>query len=349
MPKPGKKFLRILLVVVAVLGLAVAVLDFHQFAQKAKTVHIPSLVLAVVASFGSFAFVALCLGYILKVLGAEIRFRQVFPISYVSMAINCIVSTGGAGGLTARAILLKRKNVEYGTSLLASIVSILIANTVLLVFVIVGFAWVLFSGRASLAHDILAVIIIGISIFAVVLCLYLMFHPEMRARVPRRLLSFANRIHRLVWRRDWFSREAMEEGIREFGDGIEVIREKKRNLILPTFYIFVDWLFVLLCLHCCFGATGGTVPSGVLVVGFALGLFVSLISLIPGGLGVMEGSMAAVYASLGVPLEDAVLAVLLFRVVHNGIPFLISMTLFRPLFKESRESPGKRPEVRVKD
>ena len=36
-----------------------------------------------------------------------------------------------------------------------------------------------------------------------------------------------------------------------------------------------------------------------------MGLFASILSLIPGGFGVMEGSMAAVYYSLTVPLEEA--------------------------------------------
>ena len=44
----------------------------------------------------------------------------------------------------------------------------------------------------------------------------------------------------------------------------------------------------------------------------------SFASLIPGGLGVMEGSMAAVFASMGVPFETAVVAVLLFRIVYRA-------------------------------
>jgi uncharacterized protein (TIRG00374 family) len=64
---------------------------------------------------------------------------------------------------------------------------------------------------------------------------------------------------------------------------------------------------------------------------------VGLVSMIPGGLGAQEGSMGAVYALLGVPLEQAMLAAILFRAVYYLVPFLISLAFYRRLLRE----PGK--------
>ena len=49
------------------------------------------------------------------------------------------------------------------------------------------------------------------------------------------------------------------------------------------------------------------------VIGFSTGVFLSIINLVPGGLGIMEGSMAAVFSAFGVPLETAVVATVIFR------------------------------------
>ena len=50
--------------------------------------------------------------------------------------------------------------------------------------------------------------------------------------------------------------------------------------------------------------------------------------MVPGGLGVQEGSMAGVYHLLGVPLEQAVLVSLLFRLVYYVIPFGVSLAFY---------------------
>jgi uncharacterized membrane protein YbhN (UPF0104 family) len=53
--------------------------------------------------------------------------------------------------------------------------------------------------------------------------------------------------------------------------------------------------------------------------------------MIPGGLGVQEGSMTAIYVGFGVDPEQAVLAVLAFRLVYQTVPFVISLPLYKRL------------------
>ena len=79
-----------------------------------------------------------------------------------------------------------------------------------------------------------------------------------------------------------------------------------------------------------------------LLAGYGIGLAIGMVSLIPGGLGVQEGSMAGVYAFLGIPLSDAVAVATLFRAVHFFVPFLASLILYREMVRRGvRESTGK--------
>jgi uncharacterized membrane protein YbhN (UPF0104 family) len=55
--------------------------------------------------------------------------------------------------------------------------------------------------------------------------------------------------------------------------------------------------------------------------------------MIPGGLGVQEASLAGIYALLGIPFAQAVLVSILFRVVYDFIPFLLSLGLYRRLIR----------------
>jgi len=99
--------------------------------------------------------------------------------------------------------------------------------------------------------------------------------------------------------------------------------------VVPTLWIIADWAVTLLILWGGFVAVNYPIPLSFVVVGFAVGIILSLVSFVPGGLGVMEGSMAAIFASLSVPFETAVVAVLIFRVAYYVLPMIISVFFFR--------------------
>ena len=57
--------------------------------------------------------------------------------------------------------------------------------------------------------------------------------------------------------------------------------------------------------------------------------------------------MVGAYHLLGVPLEEAVLASLLFRVAYYSVPFGLSLAFYRRILREGRPrrgSPGPRSE-----
>tara|TARA_B100001013_G_C24591359_1_gene434940 strand:+ start:75 stop:332 length:258 start_codon:yes stop_codon:yes gene_type:complete len=76
------------------------------------------------------------------------------------------------------------------------------------------------------------------------------------------------------------------------------------------------------------------VDPGVVVTGFAVGVAAGVMSMVPGGLGVQEGSMAGAYHLLGVPLEQGVLVSFLFRLVYYMVPFGVSLLFYRNVLRE---------------
>jgi uncharacterized membrane protein YbhN (UPF0104 family) len=79
----------------------------------------------------------------------------------------------------------------------------------------------------------------------------------------------------------------------------------------------------------------------IVIVGFSIGIVLSIVSFVPGGLGIMEGSMSAIFVSLSVPLETAVIAVLIFRVAYYFLPMLISLFFFRGMLVQgTRAAPA---------
>src|SRR5579885_295684 len=120
-------------------------------------------------------------------------------------------------------------------------------------------------------------------------------------------------------------------------EGIAFLLQRKDRMLAPAAWITLDWFLTLAILWVAFRAVGQPIGLGLVLVGFGVGLLCSLVSFVPGGLGIMEGSMAAVYVSLGVPLERAVVAVLIFRVAYYVLPLVVSIFLFHGLMRQAIE------------
>ncbi len=87
----------------------------------------------------------------------------------------------------------------------------------------------------------------------------------------------------------------------------------------------------------CFKALAITVHLGVLITGFNFGVTLTVISFIPGDLGVQEASIAGILAIFGVPFSQGVLGAVLFRVLYYFVPFIFSLGFYWSLLKETRQ------------
>jgi uncharacterized protein (TIRG00374 family) len=78
------------------------------------------------------------------------------------------------------------------------------------------------------------------------------------------------------------------------------------------------WLYV---------AARNLVTPGKLLSGYALPLLIGKVAVIPGGIGVVEGSMVALYHGFGVPTATAWLVVLAYRVIAFWMPNLLGFCI----------------------
>lgn len=74
---------------------------------------------------------------------------------------------------------------------------------------------------------------------------------------------------------------------------------------------------------------------GTVVVLYATALAASFVSILPGGVGMVEASMTALLVSHGVPASAAALAVLLFRLFDLGLPVAVGLMVASPAFGPS--------------
>lgn len=80
--------------------------------------------------------------------------------------------------------------------------------------------------------------------------------------------------------------------------------------------------FDLLTLYLLFVAAGHTVSPGVLLTGYGLPLLIGKVGFLPGGVGLVEATMTAIYASMSVPNNVTVVVILGYRLLSFWIPTL---------------------------
>ena len=83
----------------------------------------------------------------------------------------------------------------------------------------------------------------------------------------------------------------------------------------------------MLTLYFLFVAAGHSVTPGVLLVGYGLPQLLAKFAIILPGVGIVEGTMAVLYHSLGVPEAVNVVVILAYRVLSFWLPTLFGFSM----------------------
>jgi uncharacterized protein (TIRG00374 family) len=336
----SKRWVKIVIIVFIAVAVLVSVSDIRKIMRLSAKLDPYFLGISFLAAFVSYLFIALSLKRIIELMDIRLPFLEIFTVSWVSTSINYVLSTGGVGGFTARVYLLKQKGVSYSDTIVVSIIHTFIMNVVLMLFVLIGFITLIAHRQMGPYNFIASSFLILVTLYMTYLAFKSVVNREFRENWIDRIAQWTNKIHSYFSKNEdkMIEAEELVSFKAEFNHGMELMVRNKGELRAPVLYIFLDWICCLFTLYFCFRAVHYSIHLEVLVVGFAMGLFASILSLIPGGLGVMEGSMAAVYYGLAVPIEEAIVAVLLYRLIYYVFPFLTSLLLYHSLFREARIS-----------
>jgi uncharacterized protein (TIRG00374 family) len=273
----------------------------------------------------------LCLSYsfvtVNRVFGISIGWRELFEIGIASTTLANVTGLGGAAAYSLRLVVMQRQGTPSGNTLAASIFHTYLYVVTLLGLLPVGLIYLIAN------HQLGAGVATGLRFATVMLILAIIIATAIVFVSPIRsvVLRILNRLWHLFRHRN---------NISFFSDfdatltlGAAKIRSHPLALALPLGSMLANLVFTLVSLWFCFAAIGNQLGLGALMIGFVIGISAGNLSMVPGGLGVQEASMAGMYALFGVPFTQAVLAAVLFRVVYDFIPFFLSLAMYRRLLR----------------
>lgn len=237
-------------------------------------------------------------------------------ISAASQSIG-LVAGGWLGGAAATYGWIRKSTGNGNTAAVASTLPSLLNNSVLMGIALVGTIYLI------IVHDLSNAQFID---FSIVLFVLIIVIGGIAA-----VLHYPNLLRRpAVWvSRHWaklshksFAPEKTETRVDGFINAWHTLDHGQ--WLLPFLGSAVNIGFDILTLYFIFIAAGHNVSLEALLAGYGLPLLLGKMAfLFPGGVGVVEGSMVAVYTSLKVPNEVSVVVILGYRLLSFWIPTLL--------------------------
>lgn len=325
---PLKRIIINLFLAVVLLGILLVAMDWGETRRvlfEADWQRISGALLFTAISYTCMAF---SFSLVSQMLDIPMKQGDLAQIGFVSATINHVLTSGGVAGYSVRYYFMHRHGVPLRDVLAASFLHFYLTSLDMLSILPFGVAYLLFHAVVPRGVAVILGVLTAVLAVIAILAALLIFIHSLRARI----LNLLSRAAQLVLRRSILS--TMRSFDTTMKRGVDVMRERPVLLLQVMALTFIDWICSLIVLAFCFDALGPPLPIGVLVTGFVIGMVAGVVSMVPGGFGVQEGSMAGVFALLGVSFEQAVLAAILFRVVFFVLPYLFSLGFYWRLLRE---------------
>ena len=328
-PKPepvltARRSLRFLLPLI-LLGLAVHLIlpqiaSLKHSYQVIKDMIIWAFILALLAQVASYLGSGYLLTTLAKLSNSSLTIVKGTIITLAGTSFG-MVAGGMVGSSAATFRWMKKENVHSEAATLAGTIPALFNDFVLLFVSLVGLVHLLFVHQLTRLQ--------GFSFAAILVVLVgLMGLFAWGLRKRESLALFADKVGRQIAK--FLRREYQPEKT----DGWLASLFNAADMLMsggwrgPLLGAVLNVVFDMLTLYFMFIAAGHRVSLGVLLTGYGLPLLLGKMAFfVPGGVGLIESTMTALYTSLGVPNAETVIVVLVYRILSFWLPLLLGFPL----------------------
>lgn len=274
-------------------------------------------------------------GYLLQVSVRLVKHRLTLAQGIViTLAANSMGLLAG-GPLTTLAMTfhwIQQTSLHNPGAGLAGLIPLLFNNLFLLLLSFLGLIYLL------LRHTLSALQFVAFTaVAAVAFTIFLGLGWAVRHRTQ--LCALVHRVGRrwAAWRHRPYQLEQTEQMLAQSYLVWEHLRAGEWQR--PAIGALLNNGFDILTLYLLFAAAHYPLGIGLLVVGYGLPLLLGKIGLLPGGVGVIEGAMVALYRSFGIPKAILVVVILAYRLLSFWLPTLLGFCLIPYLQHRAQANP----------
>jgi uncharacterized protein (TIRG00374 family) len=253
----------------------------------------------------------------------ELHWRETMQINLAGIAANTIFSTGGAGGIILTYWALRKAGMERRTAA-NRMVAFLVMHYVFYLLALVVFGVLLRTGVLS-GNDPAGLTIVPAAVGGILLAL-LLATTLLPAGFERRIGEEGKRPN--FWGR---SARRLATVPATLADGTRTSlsffrRPGQAGLVMLGAAGY--WAACIGILWACFHAYDVSIPLGVVVMGFFVGMAANLFPFAPGGVGAVDAGMIGTFVLFGIPGAAVFTAVLAYRLIAFWLPIPFGIVAF---------------------
>ena len=248
-------------------------------------------------------------------------------ITLASGSIGLVGGWVGAGAATYRWI--GKGEDTSKEAMLAGILPPFFNEIMLVLVTIIGLVYLLIDYRLSRPQVIIDSLLLSLTTLTLLVIIYAMQHQETIEPFILRSVDWLMHVLRRT-----YDPTALRNAIDNLYLGLALLDNK--GWIRPALGAAMNVGFDMLTLYFLFLAAGYKIHPGVLWAGYGLAYLLGKVAyIVPGGVGIIEGSMAAVYSSLDVPNSISVVVILSYRLFSFWIPIVFGFAAAGYLEKQA--------------
>jgi glycosyltransferase 2 family protein len=316
----AKKFVWPILAIL-LLGAVLIALDRDKILAALRQADWRAIPSALIFTALSYLCVSYTYALVARMWGIRMPKRDLTEIGFVTTSLNHVVRSGGVAGYSVRYLLMNKHGVPFNEVMSSSLVHYYLTSLDMLMMLPVALAYVLFNTDIPRGIALMLGLMTFIFMVGAVGYTLLVFSNDLRIR----LILFMTRMGTSIFHRDLSG--PLDDFNAHMTNGVKVLRQQTSRTGIVLLLTFADWCASVIVLSLCFRAFGPPLPPGAVIASFMIGIMAGVISALPGGTGVQEGSITGISMLLGATFEQGILAALLFRVIYYFVPYAIS-----PLF-----------------
>ncbi|MGQ9826437.1 MAG: lysylphosphatidylglycerol synthase transmembrane domain-containing protein [Roseiflexus sp.] len=290
------------------------------------------LLLALGAVLAGFVCAGQIYGRALIMLGHRARFWWLTAAALVTILINQAIPVGTMGAYAFLVASLRRRGFPVGSVAMVAGMELLSWNGAVLVAFSYGLIYLLITtglSGASVSYGALAVAL-GVMGGAI----YVASRPdETLQQWALRLKRVVNRLFGPV-----LTAAQVTQAVDEILASRRLILEQPRRIVMLVGLQLLIFCCHSLALLAILHSLGADPPIAAIFAAYGLTLIVSVFTLLPGGGGTVEAALTVALHAQGVPLEAALGAAILFRLISFWTMLPVGIICYRLLTRSSGSS-----------
>jgi glycosyltransferase 2 family protein len=214
----------------------------------------------------------------------------------------------------------KSEDVSEEASL-AAVLPFLFNEAMLVIVTVIGLVYLLISHNLTHSQLIAYCSFLTLLVIGILVVFYAARHPDI---VVPLVSGVIDRLSNLI--KSTYKPSEVRKVLENIYAGLALLQ--RSGWYRPAIGSGMNICFDMLTLYLLFIAAGYPVTLGVLMAGYGLAfLFGKIAFIFPGGIGVIEGGMAAIFTNLGVPASISIVVVLSYRLLSFWIPTLLGFAV----------------------